>query len=202
MCTISGHGYEDVMYIWRGISYLVCTSFQSASPVDMFVDRVADCVHVCQDMPLSLPSLSKLSHVCILGQNEHWLIWEVTHALHSGAKSWFSWWSQKCKQHNSYRAYCLWLTAWVQGRWLCLALLCIALKRAVDAFDEQVMPSAACVIMARGLVICLSQPSMILFLAIINQTALETSFFMKFVLLLFGDLRFKSLICLGAQSKL
>lgn len=126
MCTVSGHVYEDIMYIWRGISYLVCTSFHSASPVEMFADRVADCVHVCQDMPLSLHSLSKLSHMCILGQNEHWLIWEVTHALHSGAKSWFSWWSQKYKQHNSYRAYCLWLTAWVQGRWLMfgLALYC------------------------------------------------------------------------------
>lgn len=74
------------MYICSGISYLVRTTSHPASPVEMLVGRVADCVHVCADTPL-LHSLSRLSQVGILGQNEQRFIWEVTCALRSGAKS-------------------------------------------------------------------------------------------------------------------
>lgn len=87
-------------------------------------DRVADCVPVYQDTPLSLQF--GLSHVCSLEQNEHWITQEVTHALQSGAKSWFFGWSQQCKQPNSCWISCPWLMAWVQGggcAWLCPQLL-------------------------------------------------------------------------------
>lgn len=72
------------------LSYLVCASFHSASPAWMFRVCIAGCGHACLDVLLLLPSSCRFvqtSCMNILGQNEHWLVWEGTHALHPGAKS-------------------------------------------------------------------------------------------------------------------